>query len=318
MLENPAPDGYHRGMNDPIQFAKLCGSGNDFVCIDARDGRFDAMLGSPERLCSLVRAMCRRGVGVGADGVIFAIAPEIEGVADIAARFFEADGSEVELCGNGTACFAAWMFANGWAGTDPAEDFRILTTAGVIRASKCEGQYIRVCIPTPEQLQRDVEVSLTGVPWWCDFAVVGVRHVVSYVDDVASIDLARLGPALRHHDRFAPRGVNANFAQIVGKGRIILRTWEFGVEGETLACGTGSAAAAVLSAIRFGWPAEFLNGERPVEVTARSGDVLRVFFSMTDDGQVDDICLETTVRFIYSAVLGDEFARILNGDQPTR
>ena len=98
-------------MIDAIEFVKLSGSGNDFICLDNRDGRFDEILEAPDRVGHLARSLCSRGMGIGADGVIFACEPEIEGVSDIAARFFEADGSEAELCGNGTGCFLHWATA---------------------------------------------------------------------------------------------------------------------------------------------------------------------------------------------------------------
>ena len=267
-------------MTEPIEFAKLSGSGNDFVCIDARDGRYDDLLAGGA-VGAFAASLCRRGRSVGADGVIFAVRPEIEGVADLAARFFEPDGSEAELCGNGTACFILWAV----------------------------GRYVRVCIPDPEEIQTGLELDVEGSRWRCDFAVAGVPHVIAYVGDLAHFDVAHWGPAIRHHDRFRPRGANANFVEVLGTGRIALRTFEFGVEAETLACGTGSAAAAVLAALRFGWPGAYLRGGEPVEITARSGDVLKVWFVRHDDGAITDVCLETVVRCVYDARLCPDLAR---------
>ena len=292
-------------MPDEIEFAKLSGSGNDFICIDGRNGRFDELIDTPERIGHFAHTLCGRGLGIGADGVIFACDHEFGELADIAARFFEADGSEVELCGNGVGCFVHWVFVNGWA---PAAETRILTPAGVVRGQDSDGLYVRVCIPQPEQRQADLELELDGRKFNCDFVVVGVPHLVTYVDDLAGLDVARWGGGLRRHERFAPRGVNANFVQVLGEGEIAIRTFEFGVEGETLACGTGSAAAAILAARRLGWAAPYTTGDRAILIHARSGDVLRVYFQIGADGEVADPCLETIVRFVYRGTLHPDLA----------
>jgi len=282
-------------MTEPIEFEKLSGSGNDFICIDDR-GDFLGGAFSDGRASRLALALCHRGLGIGADGLIFAVNPEIEGVSHIGARFFEPDGSEAELCGNGTACFLHWAAANGWV---DGADVRILTPAGVVRGYRAEGNYVRVCIPDPEDIQTDVELTAGDRRWRCDFAVTGVPHVIAYVDDVDAVDVAHWGPSLRHHERFQPRGANANFVQVLGEGRIALRTFEFGVEAETLACGTGSAAAAILTAMRLGWDDGHTSGQKPIHVTARSGDVLKVWFTADEDGHVWDVCLETLVRPVF-------------------
>jgi diaminopimelate epimerase len=296
----------------PIEFAKLSGSGNDFVCIDNRDGRFDELLASPQRVAQFARMLCRRTMGIGADGVIFCARSEVGGLADVSARFLEADGSEAALCGNGTACFARWAFDGGFVANST---IRILTPAGVVLAERGSGGYIVVCIPPPEHVQPDVRICVDGFPMTCDFAITGVPHVATYVDDVDKIDMARLGPAVRYHRRFQPKGVNANFVQVLGEGRIAVRTWEYGVEGETLACGTGSAAAAILTALRLNWPKEYRSHQRPILVQARSGDVLKVYFTQGEDGRVSDVCLETIVRFLYRGTISAELAEAALGDR---
>jgi len=299
-------------MDTPIKFAKLSGGGNDFVCIDNRDGRFDALLADsdgPGRAVSaagaFAAALCRRGIAVGADGVIFAVIPEIEGVAHLSARFFEPDGSETYLCGNGTGCFIYWAVANGLIG---AGEVKVLTPAGVVRGYPAEGDYVRVCIPDPEDMQSDLELAAGGRTWQCDFAVTGVPHVIAYVDALDEIDVARYGKALRHHQRFGVLGANVDFVQVLGEGRIAVRTFEYGVEGETLACGTGSSAAAIMTALRLGWPEKYLTGRAPVSVRARSGDVLKVWFTLNDNGAITDVCVETIVRYVFDAVLHDDLA----------
>lgn len=293
-----------------IEFAKLSGSGNDFICIDGRDSRIKPLLADPSAAGRFAKAICRRSLGIGADGVIFACHNEVEGFADIAARHFEPDGSEAELCGNGVACFTRWAIENAFVAQD---ELKILTTAGVVRGKRMDDNYVRVCIPLPEAMQMGLSVEAAGKSWDCDFIVTGVPHLVCYVDDLESLDIGKLGPALRYHERFSPRGVNANFVKVLAPGKLAMRTWEFGVEGETLACGTGSAAAAIVAASRFGWPAEFFAGQSPVCVSARSGDVLRVYFEMPQRAKVTDLCIETLVRFICRGVLHDDLARTALG-----
>jgi diaminopimelate epimerase len=308
-------------MTDRIEFTKLSGSGNDFICINNMDGRYDRLLASPGAGGHFARTLCRRGLGIGADGVIFASPPEIEEKADFSAKFFETDGSEAELCGNGTACFVRWVIDSRLI---QAREIRILTPAGVVlgndvrdnsgaasgepNGSAVSDNYYRVCIPFPYDIQTDVSITVHGQPVRCDFAVVGVPHAVVYVDDVNEVDMQSLGKGIRFHERFAPRGVNANFVQVLGEGQLRVRTWEFGVEGETLACGTGSAAAAVLAARRFGWPRRLTTNQDPVFVQATSGDRLRVFVGIDEAGQFTDLCLDTVVRPVFSGALSDLLA----------
>jgi len=288
-------------MNRGIEFSKLSGSGNDFACIDNRNGDLDEILRYPERIEHFARALCRRGVGVGADGIVFACRPEVEGVAHVGARFLEPDGSESCLCGNGVACFVRWATLHGIV---PDGEVKILTPAGVVRGQDLNDDYIRVCIPLPEDLRTDLELDVDGAKLTCDYVVTGVEHVVTYVSDVAKADLLRWGPALRNHDHFPqPRGVNVNFVQVLGVGEIAVRTYEYGVEAETLACGTGSAAAAILSARRFGWPEEYTRGQKAIRVRAPSGDTLRVHLEMEADGTVTDLCLHTLVRCSYTGTV---------------
>ncbi len=292
-------------MNRTIEFAKLSGSGNDHICIDNRDGHLDGLLSSAERVGHFVRTLCPRGLGVGADGVIFACRPTRAGEADVAARHFDPDGTEPELCGNGSACFVRWAVENNWVA---GREVRIETPSGVARGREDAGRYVHVCIPEPHDLRRDVEVSTSGKRWKLDYAVTGTPHAVAYVDDVEAVDVARWGPAIRHHKRFAPRGVNVNFTQVLGVGRLAVRTFEYGVEGETLACGTGCSTAALMAALRFGWPRDYLAEGEPIQIRVRSGDILKVYLLLDDQGAIVKVCLESVVRFLYTGTLHPELA----------
>ncbi len=291
-------------MGSEIQFTKLSGSGNDFICIDNRRGQVQFLLDDPALREQFARSLCKRGLAVGADGLIFAGASEVGDFADISATFIEADGSEAELCGNGTACFTRWVLEEGFC---PGPEVKILTPAGVVRGSLGQDQYVKACIPFPSDRVRDQELFVAGAKWTYDFAITGVPHVVTYVKDVEALDVEQLGRAWRHHEHFQPRGVNANFVEHLGEGRIALRTFEFGVEAETFACGTGSATAAYFATRRFGWPHEYSTGEKPISVVARSGDVLKVWTTAEPSGEVTDFCLETVVRSIYTGTLTASF-----------
>jgi diaminopimelate epimerase len=293
----------------PIDFVKLSGSGNDFVVVDNRDGRFSPLIADAAGVGRFARALCDRHMGIGADGVIFASRPE-EGGAHVRASFLEADGTETMLCGNGVACLARWAIDNRLG---PNGDVLIDTRAGAVYGEPRDGGYFRVCIPSPEQIAPGMEVHVDDLPIWCDYAVTGVPHLAVYVHDVAKADVARLGAVLRHHERFQPQGVNVNFVQVLRPGEIAVRTWEYGVEGETMACGTGSASAAILAARRFAWPAEIRNGDKPVLVHARGGDVLRVYFEELPDGTVDNVCVETVVRRLFSGTVSSDLVVRLTG-----
>ena len=269
------------------------------------------MLSDPEWIGHFARALCQRSLGIGADGIVIALAPEDHtgDFADVAARFLEADGSETYLCGNGTACFVRWAVEKGIV---PDGEVKILTSAGVVRGRTLdEDNYVRVCIPLPEDMRTDIELDLAGRTLTCDYIVTGIEHVVTYVDDIAAADVERLGPLIRNHRHFPqPRGVNANFVQVIGEGEIAIRTYEYGVEAETLACGTGSAAAAILAAARFGWSDQYATGEKAIRIHAPSGDVLRVLFETDPDGRINDLCLDTCVRCTYAGEVCPDLTRL--------
>lgn len=287
-----------------IEFWKLSGSGNDFICIDNVGGCFDALLADNEAARRFARACCARGHGIGADGLIFASPPEIEGIADVAARFFEADGSECELCGNGTGCFVHFAVHSGIV---PDRELRILTPAGVVRGQQVDAPYVRVCIPSPEDCRTNLQVNVDGQALRCDYAVAGVPHLVTWVEDIDAVDVQTLGRALRHHEDFAPRGVNANFVQVLDPGAIAVRTYEYGVEDETLACGTGSSVSAIMTCLREAWPQAFTQCRQPIRVRARSGETLRVYFNLAPDGTIRDVCLETAVRPVARGCVHPDF-----------
>lgn len=221
-----------------LPFVKLQGSGNDFVAIDNRSGRI-----ARAQMPDLAKALCRRAFGVGADGLFLLENPDRPGV-DYVWQFYNADGSRAEMCGNGSRCAARLAFLLGMA---PAHHV-LGTDAGPVACEVYPEQHrVKVRLTPPTDVRPGVTLDVDGASLAVHFVNTGVPHAVVFVDDVAGVDLPRLGRALRFHPHFAPAGTNANFAQVQGQGSLLLRTYERGVEAETYACGTGASAAVFLA-----------------------------------------------------------------------
>ena len=293
-----------------VQFTKVNAGGNDFICIDNTSGIYSELLES-DHLPGFVRALCRRGLAVGADGVIFACETGAGGGVDIVARFMEPDGSEARLCGNGTACFAYWCLERGLV---PGPEIHILTAAGTAQArpDPARPHRITVCVPNPRSLELCVDIWINREMRRVHLLDTGVPHAVAFVDDVDDVDVRVKGSAIRHHERFREMGgVNVNFTQVLEVGTIKVRTFEFGVEAETLACGTGSTAAAIVAAVLLEWPGKYLDGSEPVRVQVRGGETLRIWFRCGEGNVFTDTCLETGARPVYEGSLRHEFVEAL-------
>ncbi|MDE1171091.1 MAG: diaminopimelate epimerase [Verrucomicrobium sp.] len=241
-----------------LPFVKMTGAGNDFVMVDNRALSFPL---DKERIA----ALCDRRFGIGADGLL-AVEPGAEG-ADFRMRYYNADGGEAEMCGNGARCFAQYVRHLG-AAAGQATSF--LTPAGRIEA-RYEGEEIQLTLTPPQDWKLSQTLDTPAGPLEVHSVNTGVPHAVVFVPDVAAVDVATLGAALRRHAAFAPKGTNANFVQVTGADSLRVRTFERGVEGETLACGTGVVASALL-AHRLGKVAA------PVRVTVEGRAILTVGF----------------------------------------
>jgi diaminopimelate epimerase len=253
-----------------LGFMKMNGSGNDFVIID--NTRREVVLDAAQ-----IARLCDRRLGIGADGFIM-IEPE-DGF-DFFMRFHNSDGSPAEMCGNGACCAAHFAAAigRGEAGADGTM-VRFLTGSGAAHARVKENR-VTIELMDAEGMRQSVPVQVA--PPECDvhFMTVGTRHALVPVPDagaMSSADVVRWGRALRNDPAFAPQGANVNFMSVGRDGRIVLRTYEKGVEDETLACGTGSIAAAV-------WYGHLGLMRSPVRILQRSGDELRASFELTRHG----------------------------------
>jgi diaminopimelate epimerase len=242
-----------------LPFWKMNGAGNDFVMLDNRDGTRSLDKAQIERLCDRHR-------GIGADGLL-AVEPAQSG-ADFRMRYYNADGGEAEMCGNGARCFARFVDHLQGGGL---ERVSFETIAGVIRATFPSGGDVCINLSEPFDLRMGEELDLPGGRRPVHFVNTGVPHAVVVVDDLETLNIVELGSAIRYHDRFAPVGTNANAMQVLAPGEIRIRTYERGVEGETLACGTGMVANAIVH--------HQLTGQSsPISVKVQGGDTLAVGF----------------------------------------
>jgi diaminopimelate epimerase len=233
-----------------LRFAKLHGTANDFVYVDARAG----FPGDP---AALAPRLCDRRRGIGADGLILVLPPSTA-ETDCRMEIYNADGSRPEMCGNGIRGLAKFVHDHGLVHADP---LRVETDAGVktLHGQVADGRITRVtvdmgvpvwegrAIPVAadgEVIERPLEVA--GRAWTVTCVSMGNPHCVVFMDDVAGLPLAEIGPRFEHHP-FFPRRVNTEFVRVAGAGRLEMRVWERGA-GETSACGTGACAAAVAAA----------------------------------------------------------------------
>jgi len=264
-----------------IRFWKMHGASNDFVLVDDRSGEFPVDDGA------WIARICRRRRGIGAEGLILIQAAQEAG-ADFRMRFFNPDGGEAEMCGNGARCVARLAHDLGVAGRKMVFE----TAAGRVKAEVGKDG-VMVGLPDPRDWRRNMVLEAAGVRMACDFVNTGVPHVVVPVEgDLAEVNVAELGAAIRYHEQFAPEGTNADFIARGEGGAVRIRTYERGVEGETPACGTGMVAAA-LTAAGLGW------ARPPVVVLPASGDRLEVDFELLEDGRPRGVKLYGPAEYVY-------------------
>lgn len=273
------------GKQDPLTFSKMAGGGNDFVVIDNRAGRVsDAG--------ELTRRICTPHLSVGADGLILI---ETSARATFKMVYLNADGSRADFCANGTRCAARFAFMNVIA----PKRMTIETDSGVIGAEVSDGGAVTLSLPSPQRFQpnRDLKVSETTVRG--SSIVVGVPHFVVFLrNDLWMQNIVPLGRALRHHPDLAPSGANVNFVVVRDWHSIEVRTYERGVEDETLSCGSGVVASVATTAL-------FGKARSPVSVLTRSGIVLEVSFNLGGN-ELTDVRLKGDARLIYRAAVTPE------------
>ncbi len=275
-------------MQFPIEFTKMSGTGNDFILIDHRTPFLNR-----EEMPAFARAVCERRVSVGADGLIFIEKSES---ADFRWQFLNADGSWAEMCGNGARCAARFAHAKGIA---PAR-MRFETIAGLIEA-EVTGQSVKLKMTAPTGLRLHEKLLVNGEEQVVHSLNTGVPHAVLFMEDIAQAPVQEWGRMIRFHEHFQPAGTNVNFVQQQPGNGLIVRTYERGVEGETLACGTGAVSAAIIAGILG-------QVQPPVTVTTSGGEQLIIHFSLVGQ-EISDVYLEGPANFIYEGRLHAEALR---------
>lgn len=264
-----------------IDFVKMNASGNDFIIIDNRKGTLDERF--PD-LNNFVKKVCRRKFSVGADGLILV---ENSENAHFKWRFFNSDGSEAEMCGNGGRCVARYAYEKAIA----PKKMTFETKAGIIKA-EANGKRVKIQLGNPHSLKLDYEIKVGQKQIIINSVNTGVPHVVILFDNIKDAPVEELGKRIRFHDVFLPQGTNVNFVKILSKNEIAVRTYERGVEGETYACGTGAVASAFVLK-------EKGLVQTPLNVLTKGGETLKVYIE-------DGVFLEGDVHFVYEGRLHPE------------
>lgn len=266
----------------------MVGAGNDFIIIE------------PNKSLDYVdftKKVCNRQTGVGADGVLII---DKSKSSDYQMRIINADGSEAEMCGNGARCTAAYIVAN-YAPTKSL--FSMETLAGEV-LGEAEGEVARVRLSNPKDYMSDLNITIAGQKMTVHYIDTGVPHVIAFVDGLQEVDVNSLGRLIRNHPRFAPRGTNVNFVEIAspvggksGNSMVAVRTYERGVEAETLACGTGSVAAALISYIHTHPTVKEQKGAS-MKVSTASKEVLEITFDLHEGHVIDNVWLKGTAKLV--------------------
>lgn len=266
-----------------LSFTKMNGAGNDFVMLDNR--KLSLSLSKTQ-----IEQLCDRHRGIGADGLL-CVEPATEG-GDFKMRYYNADGGEAEMCGNGARCFGRYV---NRLHDDKLKQIKFETMAGMISA-EFEGDQVRINMSAPHSLKLAQSLPVAGTNLTVHSVNTGVPHAVVFVDDLENVPVIEWGAGLRYHEAFKPKGTNANFAKVIAPGSISIRTYERGVEGETLACGTGMVACALIHHELTGAPS-------PVSVLVKGGDTLKVGFDEPKKSEYTNVTLFGPADFVFQGTV---------------
>jgi len=280
-------------MSRQIDFTKMVASGNDFIIIDNKKLRLPF---NESRLLESVRKICNRKYGVGADGLLVI---EKSKVADFKMRIFNPDGSEAEMCGNGIRCVALW--ANRPNTENYTENYarpklKIETKAGILE-TVVNRDLIKIKMTEPKDIRLDIPLNIKGKNYKVNFINTGVPHTVLFVNNLEKIDVKGLGRIIRFHRKFLPNGTNVDFVKIEDRENILIRTYERGVEDETVACGTGAVASTIISNIKY-QKSKIEKGCK-INVHTQSGETLKVYFDKIED-KFKNIWLEGKAKIVFT------------------
>lgn len=245
-----------------IPFSKYSGCGNDFIMIDDRTSNFPL---------EMIQKMCHRQKGIGADGLILL---QTSPKADFKMRIFNADGKEAEMCGNGLRCLAKYLEEL----KIPAQNYAIETMNQNLNIAFVK-DLVQTSMPTPSFIAKELTLNVDGQSYQASHLDTGVPHIVIFVENVEKIDVPTVGKKLRSHSSFAPRGTNVNFVEKMEGNTLKIRTFERGVENETLACGTGCLAAAASASEKWNLPSQ-------IHLKTRSSETLTIDLITNAQGQI--------------------------------
>src|SRR3989338_1801983 len=264
-----------------IPFVKMAGAGNDFIIMEGGGGLDYA---------DLAKKACHRQMGIGADGVLIL---DKSKSSDFRMRIINADGSEAEMCGNGARCMAAYV-ADKHVSANRL--FSMETLAGQILA-EANGATARVRLSDPKDYRAGIVLKVGGQVLHASYIDTGVPHAVVFVDGLSEVDVDSLGRLVRNHNAFKPRGANVNFVEQNRKDMVTVRTYERGVEGETLACGTGAVAGALVGYLHLNPKVKEVN-DAFMRVLTKSGEILEVTFDLQDGNRITDVWLKGSANVI--------------------
>lgn len=243
-------------------FAKYVGCGNDFAIFDNRKKYFPISI-------DLIRHLCNRHYGIGADGILLL---EDSTLADYRMRIFNSDGSEAEMCGNGLRCFVQWLHAVDT--NKNRKNYQIEVMQEVLEGEIITNQSVRISVKVTKEIHWNLPLDIDEKTIRIHLIDTGVPHTVIFSDRVDDIAIEEIGPKIRNHSQLQPQGANVTFVEKKAPNQLKIRTFERGVEGETLACGTGAVAAALVVG-------HLLNLSGPIEVETRSKEILEIDFDLT-------------------------------------
>lgn len=234
----------------------MSGSGNDFIVVDNRK----KIIKNPPRFAA---KYCHRKFGIGADGLLCVESSHLKQTA-FRMRYVNSDGSHASFCGNGARCIAIFAYMKKIA----PKKMKFESDAGIIHAeiARCN---VKIKIPAPKDIKLDFKLNVKSKKYNIAFVNAGVPHAVVFVKNIKNADVDKSGRVIRWHKRFQPAGANVNFVKVLGKNKLQIRTYERGVEGETLACGTGVVASSIISILK-----KYVSS--PVSVLTQGGEVLKV------------------------------------------
>ncbi len=269
-------------------FAKMCAAGNDFIVIDNRDGKLDSCE------AAWIERICSRRMSMGADGLILL---DVDDEFEFSMKYFNSDGFEASMCGNGGRCIALFAHLLGISGRSMTFRSRAGIHSATLDRIQGEKAEVTLSMSDPVDVQREVDFALGEETLICGVIDTGVPHVVLKVTGLEAISVEDMGRSIRRHSLFEEQGTNVDFLEVLGENRLRVRTYERGVEGETLSCGTGAVAAAAMASLWTGMPG-------PVTIETASGEDLTVSFQRRGE-DFSQITLRGNARVVYRGVTSE-------------